>query len=80
MVRFSESFPDWEIVRTACGQLAWSHFRILIYIDEPLRREFYSEMAVVQRWSVRDLKAQINAMFNEHVALSKKSVQEIRLL
>jgi len=30
MVRFAETFPDWEIVSTLSRQLAWSHFLEII--------------------------------------------------
>lgn len=72
MVRFAEAFGDWQIVHTLCGQLSWSHFRLLIYLEKPLQREFYAEMAIAQRWSVRELTRQIQGMFYERVALSKK--------
>ena len=43
MMRFSEAFPDAETVSTLSRQLAWSHFLELIYLKEPLKREFYAE-------------------------------------
>ena len=72
MVRFAGSFPDWEIVRTLSGQLTWSQFRLLAYLDKPLEREFYAAMCVDQHWNFRELRRQINGMLYERVALSKK--------
>src|SRR5260221_3412752 len=40
MLRFAEVFPDREIVHALCGQLGWSHFGQIIYLKEPLQREF----------------------------------------
>jgi hypothetical protein len=45
MVRFAEVFPDGEIVSALRRQLAWTHFKQIIYIDDPLKREFYAEMS-----------------------------------
>ena len=72
MIRFAEVFPERAIVHTLCGQLSWSHFRNLIYIEDPLAREFYTEMCRLERWSVRTLQAKIQGMLFERTALSKK--------
>jgi len=42
MLRFAESFPDANIVSTLSRQLAWSHFLELIYLKDPLQRDFYT--------------------------------------
>src|SRR4051812_22615401 len=44
MIRFAEAFPDREIVYALGRQLSWTQFRSLIYLDEPLKRDFYAEM------------------------------------
>ena len=72
MIRFAEIFPDRSIIHTLCGQLSWSHFRSIIYIEDPLAREFYTEMCRFERWSVRTLQAKIQGMLFERTALSKK--------
>ena len=72
MIRFAEIFPDRSIIHTLCGQLSWSHFRSIIYIEDPLAREFYTEMCRLERWSVRTLQAKIQGMLFERTALSKK--------
>jgi len=53
MVRFAEVFPDREIVHALSAQLGWTHLRQIIYLKEPLQREFYAEMCRVERWSTR---------------------------
>lgn len=72
MIRFVERFPDREIVSALSRQLGWTHFRALIYIDDPLRREFYAEMCRVERWSTRTLEKKIGGMLFERTALSRK--------
>nr|WP_304004292.1 DUF1016 N-terminal domain-containing protein [Methyloversatilis discipulorum] len=44
MLRFAEAFPDEAIVSAARRQLSWTHCRTLIYIDDPLKRDFYLQM------------------------------------
>jgi predicted nuclease of restriction endonuclease-like (RecB) superfamily len=72
MIHFAETFPDRRIIYTLCRQLSWSHFRNIIYIDDPLAREFYTEMCRLERWSIRTLQAKIQGMLFERTALSKK--------
>ena len=42
MVQFAEVFPDEKIVAALRRQLGWTHFRTLIPIDDPLKRDFYA--------------------------------------
>ena len=53
MLRFSEAFPDGQIVQTLSAQLSWSHFVEIIRQEDPLKRDFYAEMCRVENWSVR---------------------------
>jgi len=72
MIRFAELYPEVKIVQTLSGKLSWSHFVELIKIDDPLQRDFYTEMCRLERWSVRTLQAKIQGMLFERTALSKK--------
>jgi len=78
MVQFADAFPDAEIVAALRRQLSWAHFRALIPIKEPLKREFYAEMARVEGWSTRALQQKIDGMLYERTALSKKPANLIR--
>lgn len=72
MVRFAEVFPDAKIVQTLSAQLSWSHFIQVIYLNDPLKRDFYAEMCRIERWSTRALEKKIGGMLFERTALSKK--------
>ena len=78
MIRFAEVFPNLEIVSTLSRQLAWSHFLELIYLKDPLARDFYAEMCSIERWSVRTLRERVDSMLFERTALSKKPGETIR--
>jgi len=51
MIRFAEVFQDEKILYTLCAKLSWSHFRLIIYLDDDLKRDFYAEMCRIERWS-----------------------------
>jgi len=55
MMRFAEVFTDEQIVSALRRQLSWTHFKTIIYIDEPLKRDFYAEICRVENWSTRTL-------------------------
>jgi predicted nuclease of restriction endonuclease-like (RecB) superfamily len=78
MVQFAEAFPDEQIVATLRRQLGWSHFKEIIPQQDELKRDFYSEMCRIERWSVRTLRKKIGGMLYERTALSKKPDQLIR--
>jgi predicted nuclease of restriction endonuclease-like (RecB) superfamily len=78
MVLFAGVFPDAQIVATLSRQLGWSHFVELLPLKEPLKRDFYAEMARVERWSVRELREKLQNMLYERTALSKKPEKLIR--
>jgi hypothetical protein len=48
-LRFSEVFPDFQIVSTLWRQLSWSHLKEVIYMEDPLKREFYAEMCKIEK-------------------------------
>ena len=72
MIQFAGTFPEEEILQTLCAKLSWSHFKDIIYIDDPLKREFYAEMCRIESWSVRTLRKRIDGMLYERTALSRK--------
>ncbi len=76
-VQLAEVFPDREIVYALRSQLSWTHLRTLIYIAEPLKREFYLEIAKVERWSSRQLQERVKSMLFERTAISNKPEETI---
>jgi len=78
MIRFAEVFPDEAIVSALRRQLSWTHLKSIIYLDDPLKRDFYAEMCRIERWSTRTLEKKINGMLFERTALSKKPDELIR--
>ncbi len=52
--------------------LSWSHYRLLMRLDESHQREFYEAECKRGNWSVRQLDRQIQSMLYERTALSKR--------
>jgi len=78
MLQFVEAFPDPDIVAALRRQLGWAHFKLLIPLKEPLKRDFYAELCRVHGWSTRELAQKIDSMLYERTALSRKPEQLIR--
>lgn len=71
-IKIAEAFPDFEIVHALSGQLSWTHFKTLMYINEPLKREFYILLSIKEGWNTRTLNDKTQSMLYERTAISKK--------
>ncbi len=76
-IRCAEVFTDERILYTLCTELSWSHIRQLMFIDDTLKRDFYTEMCRMEHWSVRQLGERIDSMLYERTAISKKPDETI---
>lgn len=72
MVKFAELFPDAAKVQTLSALLGWSHFTLLLRVEDSVAREFYAEMGRLERWSVRTMQAKIESQLFLRTALSRK--------
>jgi hypothetical protein len=61
-----------QIVAALRRQLGWTHFKAIIPMADPLKRDFYAEMCRIERWNTRTLENKINSMLFERTALSRK--------
>ena len=77
-LRFAVTFPDEQIVSALRRQLTWTHIKTLMYIDDPLKRDFYIEISRLERWSSRELQKRLDSMLYERTALSKQPDDTIR--
>lgn len=76
MMQFAEVFPDIEIVGTLSRQLSWSHFLVLIPIKKNEARIFYAEMNSKEKWTVRELRRQIENKIFEWKTLASLQAHE----
>lgn len=57
--------------------LSWSHYCLLLRLDETFKREFYEAECIRGNWSVRQVDRQIQSMLYERTALSKRKLAVI---
>ena len=65
--------------RKPAFKLSWSHYILLLRIENEAERKFYEIEAASESWSVRELKRQYNSALYERLAYSrnKKKVKEL---
>jgi len=76
-------YPIEEVPNTAVKHpifsLSWSHYLILMRIDNPDERSFYEIECIKQNWSVRQLQRQVASSLYERLALSRDKHEVMRL-
>jgi predicted nuclease of restriction endonuclease-like (RecB) superfamily len=74
--QFYRMFPIMSTLRT---QLSWSHYKLLLPVDNEDKREYYIAETVKNNWSVRQMERQINSQLFERLLLSndKESVMAV---
>ena len=58
MRQFYLTFPNGYALRS---ELSWTHYRLLMRVENENAREFYMQEAVKSQWSTRQLERQINS-------------------
>lgn len=76
-IKLNTVIENVTILHTVCTKLSWSHIRNIIYIENPVKREFYIQMTVHERCSVRTLQERMESMLFERTSISKKPEQTI---
>ncbi|MGE4397477.1 MAG: YhcG family protein, partial [Sulfurimonas sp.] len=69
MRQFYNCFP---IRSTLCSELSWSHYRLIMRLDNPQARLWYTEESAKANWSVRALERQIGTFYYERIISSKE--------
>ena len=59
--------------------LSWSHYLILMRIENPAARSFYEIECAQQQWSVRQLSRQVGSSLYERLALSRDKEEVMRM-
>ena len=80
MRQFYLNFPNSYALRS---ELSWTHYRLLMRVENENARQFYLDEAVKSQWSTRQLERQINTFFYERLLSSQnkeKVSQEIQIL
>lgn len=62
-------------------ELTWTHYRLIMRVENPLAREYYMREAADQNWSTRALERQINSLYYERLLASRNKkpvIQEMK--
>ena len=73
MRKFYTVFPIVDALRQ---QLSWTHYRLLIKLDNKQKINYYINESIQNNWNSRDLKRQINALAYERVLEHTKNTTE----
>ena len=68
MRQFYLTFPNGHALR---GELSWTHYRLLMKVENEKARLFYLDECVKSGWSTRQLERQINSFFYERLLSSR---------
>lgn len=53
-------------------ELSWTHYRLLLAVEDPQAREWYLHEAAEQHWSSRQLERQISVLYYERLLASRR--------
>ena len=68
MKKFYVMFPNTNALRS---QLTWTHYRLLLAVEDDRARQWYMDEAISSAWSSRQLERQISTLYYERILASK---------
>lgn len=68
MRQFYLCFSNWNALRS---ELSWTHYRLLMKVENENARQFYLEECAKASWSTRQLERQITSFFYERLLSSR---------
>ena len=76
LVWYRQFYRTFPIVNSLRSQLSWTHYRLLLPIEDEDKRDYYIAETVKNNWSVRQMERQVNSQLFERLLLSndKESV------
>ncbi|MDS0858672.1 hypothetical protein NUV25_13250 [Burkholderia pseudomultivorans] len=75
-IRAAEVFPESAILSALRRELSSTHLKMLMYVEDPLKRDFSIELCRPERWSRRHPQER---MLFECTALSRQPDEVIRV-
>ena len=58
-------------------ELTWTHYRLIMRLENPSARDYYMQEAAEQNWSTRALERQINSLYYERILTSRNKAPVI---
>lgn len=72
---FYAAFPNRHALR---DQLSWTHYRMILKVEDDKARQFYLDECVKSNWSTRQLERQINSFYYQRL-LSSQDQENVRM-
>ena len=69
MKKFYVMFPNTNALRS---QLTWTHYRLLLSVENEQARQWYMDEAIASAWSSRQLERQISTLYYECLLASRE--------
>ena len=69
MKKFYVTFPNTNALRS---QLTWTHYRLLLSVENEQARQWYMDEAIASAWSSRQLERQISTLYYERLLASRE--------
>ncbi len=66
--------PVHGATRALRPELSWTHYRLILGVEDPQAREWYLKEAADQHWSTRQLERQISVLYYERLLASQKKL------
>ena len=73
-------YDKYKNCQPLAGNLSWSHYCYLIYIDDDDERKFYENECINSKWSKRELKRQIDSSLFQRLLLSDGKTNKQKVL
>lgn len=73
-------YDKYKNCQPLAGNLSWSHYCYLIYIDDEEERKFYENECINSKWSKRELKRQIDSSLFQRLLLSDGKANKQKIL
>lgn len=74
--RFYNLFPEivFMVWQQSGNVLSWSHYRILIQVEDKTAREWYANEALNESWSIRTLQRNVSSQYYYRLLKTKKRI------
>lgn len=73
----AHTFENDESFSALRRELSWTCIKTVMYISDPLKRDFYIEMCKMNHWDSRTLRERMRSMLFERTAISRKPEETI---
>ncbi len=73
MRKFYALFNNVDALRQ---ELSWTHYRMIIKLNDEIKRKFYIDECIKSNWSTRQLERQINSFYYERLIATQASNKE----